>query len=109
VGVIVAVLVAAAGLFIAMPAESPGPVPRVGPEFGSVEAVGRQLFTQTLVPFELATALLIVAVVGAISVARGRSQVKKADRKVLNPTQRLFGGPVKGPVTDGSLAKEEAR
>jgi NADH-quinone oxidoreductase subunit J len=98
------VVVAAAGLFLTMPGESSGPAPRVGPEFGSVEAVGRQLFTQTLVPFELATALLIVAVVGAISVARGRSQIKKTDRKVINPTHRLFGGPVKAPVV-----KEEVR
>jgi NADH-quinone oxidoreductase subunit J len=42
----------------------------VAPEHGSVELVGKELFTKALVPFELTTALLIVAVVGAIAVAR---------------------------------------
>jgi NADH-quinone oxidoreductase subunit J len=41
-------------------------------DFGSVDAVGRILFTQGLVPFELSSALLMVAVVGAVAVARGR-------------------------------------
>jgi NADH-quinone oxidoreductase subunit J len=41
-------------------------------DFGSVDAVGRILFTQGLVPFELSSALLMVAVVGAVPVARGR-------------------------------------
>ncbi|MGZ6126261.1 MAG: NADH-quinone oxidoreductase subunit J family protein [Myxococcales bacterium] len=39
---------------------------------GSIEAVGRELFTQDLLPFELSSALLLVAVVGAVAVARGK-------------------------------------
>jgi NADH-quinone oxidoreductase subunit J len=42
------------------------------PEFGSIDSFGRELFTRGLVPFELTTALFVVAVVGAIAVARGR-------------------------------------
>jgi NADH-quinone oxidoreductase subunit J len=40
-------------------------------DFGSVDAFGRILFTSALVPFELSSALLIVAIVGAVAVARG--------------------------------------
>src|SRR5262245_8175790 len=44
------------------------PFKRVPDDHGSVAAVGKLLFSKGLVPFELATALLIVAVVGAIAV-----------------------------------------
>lgn len=40
-------------------------------DFGSVESFGRILFTEALVPFELASALLMVAIIGAVAVARG--------------------------------------
>ena len=41
-------------------------------DFGSVDAFGRILFREGLVPFELSSALLMVAIVGAVAVARGR-------------------------------------
>jgi NADH-quinone oxidoreductase subunit J len=44
------------------------------PELGSIDAFGRELFTRGLVPFELATALFVVAVVGAIAIARGKTK-----------------------------------
>jgi NADH-quinone oxidoreductase subunit J len=47
-------------------------LPPFRPEFGTIDSFGRELYTRGLVPFELATALFVVAVVGAISVARGR-------------------------------------
>lgn len=40
--------------------------------FGSVVAFSRELYLQDLVPFELISMLLTVAIVGAIAVARGR-------------------------------------
>lgn len=40
--------------------------------FGSVEAVGELLFSDYLVPFEVASILLMVAIVGAVAVARGK-------------------------------------
>ena len=40
-------------------------------DFGSVESFGRILFTDALVPFELSSALLMVAIIGAVAVARG--------------------------------------
>lgn len=62
------------------------------PEHGSVEAIGSLLFQNEIIPFELATALLIVAVVGAIAVARGKPHVRREKRG--GPTERMFTGPL---------------
>jgi NADH-quinone oxidoreductase subunit J len=45
----------------------------VGPEFGTTTAVARELFGAFLIPFEAASALLLAAIVGAVAVARGRT------------------------------------
>lgn len=83
--------------------------PVVGKDHGTVEAVGRQIFQEALVPFELATALLIVAVVGAIAVAR-TSHGKHVKQKIDNPTIRLFHGPLlardAGKPLDGRTLQE---
>ena len=39
---------------------------------GTIEAMSHEVFVTGIVPFELSSALLIVAVVGAIAIARGR-------------------------------------
>jgi NADH-quinone oxidoreductase subunit J len=49
------------------------------PDFGSIDAFGWSLFNNALVPFELSSALLMVAVLGAVAVARGR-QGERAHR-----------------------------
>jgi len=41
-------------------------------EFGSIDSFGWSLYNDAIVPFELTSALLMVAVIGAIAVARGR-------------------------------------
>lgn len=46
--------------------------PSVGDEFGTVRAVGRLLFTEYLLPFEATSVLLLVAIVGAVVVAKAR-------------------------------------
>jgi hypothetical protein len=79
----------------------------VSPDHGSVELVGRELFTRQLVPFELTTALLIVAVVGAIAVARSHERESKAPAKRL-PPQRLFHGPLHPRDAGHPLTKERA-
>jgi len=79
----------------------------VAPEHGSVELVGRELFTKMLVPFELATALLIVAVVGAIAVARAHVEKTKAKPAKL-PPQKLFHGPLHPRDAGHPLVKERA-
>lgn len=91
------------GLFVAMSvlglislaggSKGPTGLGAVSPDHGSVEAVGTLLFTEGIFAFELATALLIVAVVGAIAVARGR-QGRVRQKKVVRSPRELFAGPV---------------
>jgi NADH-quinone oxidoreductase subunit J len=84
----------------------------IGTAHGTVEAVGKTIFSAGLVPFELATVLLIVAVVGAISVARTKpSSTKKPF--IENPTLRMYHGPLlprdaEHPLTDKTLAERAA-
>ncbi|HYC76624.1 MAG TPA: NADH-quinone oxidoreductase subunit J [Planctomycetota bacterium] len=49
--------------------ELPEPAP-TSPEFGSVAGVGKALFTVWSYPFELVSLLLLVAVVGAVVIAK---------------------------------------
>lgn len=54
---------------VAIPADSG--FLRSSPEgFGSVEAVGRSLFTTYLLPFEIASFLLLAAIIGAVVLAK---------------------------------------
>jgi NADH-quinone oxidoreductase subunit J len=66
---------------------------KLPPGYGSVESIGTLLFGSDGVPFELATALLLVAVVGAIAVARGKPHVRH-ESKSKSPTARMFHGPL---------------
>lgn len=80
----------------------------IGTSHGTVEAVGGLLFSDGLVAFELTTVLLIVAVVGAIGVARTKPSAKKPGRQE-NPSLRMYNGPLhvrdaEHPLTSGSLA-----
>jgi len=45
---------------------------------GGVRGVGRVLYGEAVVPFELVSILLLVAILGAIAVARGRSAQSKS-------------------------------
>ena len=52
-----------------------------GPEcdqFGGVLAFSKSLFSGAVVPFELVSVLLTVAIIGAIAVARGRTEAESA-------------------------------
>lgn len=60
------------GILLVRAGDGPHAFPPAHIEHGTIEALGRELFTKGLVPFELTTALFVVAVVGAIAVARGR-------------------------------------
>ncbi|MSP25877.1 MAG: hypothetical protein EXR75_12095, partial [Myxococcales bacterium] len=53
--------------------------------FGGIEAVGRELFTTYVIPFELTGALLLVAVVGAMAVARGKQADPTRPNAPVNP------------------------
>jgi NADH-quinone oxidoreductase subunit J len=71
VGVVGAVGIAAT-IVQAVRAAGELPMREVGPEFGTVRAVGRVLFTQYVLPFEATSLLLLVAIVGAVVVAKQR-------------------------------------
>jgi NADH-quinone oxidoreductase subunit J len=49
---------------------TPSPVPAVAVAGGNVERLGMMLYTDYLVPFEIASMLLLVAMVGAIVLAK---------------------------------------
>jgi NADH-quinone oxidoreductase subunit J len=101
----VAVAAAAGGYFVAMKPRATRLLPAQA-EYGTVELVGRELFTKAIVPFELATALLIVAVVGAIAVARSRHRPKP--RKLAEDPMRMFHGPLIARDAKRPLTKERA-
>ena len=87
--------------------QAPTPLTAPNPGYGSTEAVGGLLFSTGIVPFELATALLIVAVVGAIAVARSR-HTKRAPKTDAHETRRLFAGPLHPRDAQHPLSKEAA-
>ena len=74
------------------------------PAHGTVESVGNAIFHEGIVPFELATALLIVAVVGAIGVGRGKQGATRKRPRVLKPVE-MFVGPLV-PRDDTGRPKE---
>ena len=52
-------------------------------DFGSIDHFGRVLFSYGVVPFELSSALLMVAVIGAVAVARGKAADKQPARESI--------------------------
>ena len=104
-------------------ASAPKPVPgaAVAPflpspagDFGSVDAFGKVLFTQGLLPFELSSALLMVAIIGAVAVARGRNKHEMAERSNhgAGPDEGLraddvpLADPLGAPRSKGGLTRE---
>jgi NADH-quinone oxidoreductase subunit J len=80
----------------------------VSPGHGSVEVVGRELFSTGIFAFELASALLIVAVIGAIAVARSRQGAVRS-KKVIRSPRDLFAGPVHPRDAGRPLAADGGR
>lgn len=80
----------------------------VSPGHGSVEAVGREIFSKGIFAFELASALLIVAVIGAIAVARSRQGAVRP-KKVIRSPRDLFAGPVHPRDAGRPLASDGGR
>lgn len=61
--------------------------------YGSVEAIGELLFTEYLVPFEVASFLLMVAIVGAVAVARGKQPDPQLAKVTETKVSRGEGEP----------------
>ncbi len=64
-------------------------------DFGGIDSFGRVLFSDGLVPFELSSALLMVAVVGAVAVARGK-QGEEAHTPPSGQPGLASGSPIAG-------------
>jgi NADH-quinone oxidoreductase subunit J len=77
-------------------------------DFGSVESFGRILFTDALVPFELSSALLMVAIIGAVAVARGHHKSDNRVRAAKAPLVASTGNPVLAAVTKIESIESEA-
>jgi NADH-quinone oxidoreductase subunit J len=79
-----------------------GLLPSPPNDFGSVESFGRILFTDALVPFELSSALLMVAIIGAVAVARGHhksDQTRDGKSKMsLAHVPEIHGTPPASPA-----------
>ncbi len=74
-------------------------LPKASPNLGTIEGIGRELFTTHIVPFELSGALLLVAVVGAVAVARG---------KQVDPTMNV-APPAAAKGADKAAALQESQ
>ena len=74
IGWMVGALLLLFGLLLANRGWSPGPVaaPLPDPGGGNAAAIGRVLYSRFLFPFEVTSVLLLVAMVGAIVLAKGR-------------------------------------
>jgi NADH-quinone oxidoreductase subunit J len=60
------------GGFLVMRGAKWAGLPPVDADFGGIDTFGQVLFSRGVVPFELSSALLMIAVVGAVAIARGK-------------------------------------
>jgi NADH-quinone oxidoreductase subunit J len=87
----------------------PLPLPDPDASFGGIDAFGSVLFADALVPFEISSALLMVAVVGAIAVARGRQGVtsmSRGEQEVARTTSAPSSSPRAGSSGSGVFSHE---
>lgn len=75
---------------------APKVLPAVPAGYGGIDAFGQTLFTHGILPFELSSALLMVAIIGALAVARGREHA--------HPKGEIVGAPSRDEV----IAKTKA-
>jgi len=73
--------------------------PTVGAAFGSPEQIGQLFLTKFLLPFEVASFLLLIAAVGAVVLARRRGGIDEEE------AQRLSLMDFSRPLTTGTMAE----
>ncbi len=99
-------IVLSAGLVLVARGAHPALLGEPAADFGGIDAFGRALFADALVPFELSSALLIVAVVGALAVARGRQG--EAAHTMPNTQPGMAPADVRASDAHGADAPESA-
>ena len=88
-GGLFALLAVFAGYLVVRPAWGQAHrLPSVPRDFGSVDAIGRVLFHDAVIPFELSSALLMVAIIGAMAVARGK-HASDAEKSLPKPANEV--------------------
>ncbi len=92
-GSIAAAAMAAELSVIIVHAPKLGPLRTVPPDFGSVAALARALFSEYLVAFEVTSVLLLAAIVGAIALARKVSPPLKLVRPAPLPSVTASASP----------------
>ena len=75
-------------------------------DFGSVDAFGRIIFSQALVPFELSSALLMVAIIGAVAVARGRHKSDQVISGAATLDAKNLPHAGQAPRSPGGITRE---
>jgi NADH-quinone oxidoreductase subunit J len=86
---------------------TPLPMPDPDASFGGIDAFGSILFADALVPFEVSSALLMVAVVGAIAVARGRQGAATLSRSELEVARASAPRPTISNVPKSGVFSHE--
>jgi NADH-quinone oxidoreductase subunit J len=92
-GTLFALFFGGAGFLVVRAARWAGLAP-VDADFGGIGRFGAELFSKGLAPFELSSALLMIAVVGAVAIARGKQRPKSGG--LTQPgggAQQLTQGP----------------
>jgi NADH-quinone oxidoreductase subunit J len=89
-------------------AHRPMRVGALDPGFGGIDAFGGVLFADALVPFELSSALLMVAVVGAVAIARGRQGIPSLSKSELGVAQDA-PPDTEGPAETSGLFSHEVQ
>jgi len=85
----------------------------IGPEvehaastIGNTQAIGQQLYTRYLFPFEVTSMVLLVAIIGAVVIAKGRSAIGRAESMVgthQGPERRGADAPKGGALETEAL------
>ena len=78
-----------------------GPGAEYDAGFGSPAEIGELLLTRFLLPFEIASFLLLIAAVGAVTLARRRGGVPEEDTGRLSVREALAAPPGLGSMREG--------
>ncbi len=87
--VLTAILLAMLG-YVLLPGPT-GPAATLDPQFGTAEAVGRALFTTYLLPFEVASMVLLVGIIGAVVLGRPPAAASQPAQTPTPPSGRATG------------------
>jgi NADH-quinone oxidoreductase subunit J len=64
-----------------------GPAPAVSPSFGSPDAIGKSMFSEFVLPFEIVSVLILAATMGAVVLAK-----RNLERPAAAPPEAGHGG-----------------